>query len=184
MMVNGKTMHVVEQRPVQSRESVIRTCYENIFPVAAAYVRNRGGNLEEAKELFQDALVTYFEKLVNAQFEPEQHHDAYLMGIFKNHWLKYKTCTRSTMDLMDQDFVEEKESKVLKFKLLQFLRQSGQRCMDLLQAFYYEKIPMKELADRFGYRSERSVTVQKYKCLEKVRTEVKQKSQQYEDFFE
>jgi len=45
--------------------------------------------------------------------------------------------------------------------------------MDLLQAFYYFKTPMREIAEEFGYRSERSATVQKYKCLEKVRDTVK-----------
>lgn len=177
-------MLVIEEKPVQSRESIIRECYQDVFPISAAYVHKRGGNLEEAKEVFQESLVVYFEKLVDSEFEPEQNHQAYLMGIFKKQWLKYKARIQSTTDLGEQDFIEEKESKVLHMKLLRFLQQSGQRCMDLLQAFYYEKIPMKQLADRFGYGSVRSVTVQKYKCLEKVRSEVKQKSLQYEDFFE
>jgi hypothetical protein len=43
---------------------------------------------------------------------------------------------------------------------------------------------MKELADLFGYAGERSATVQKYKCIEKVRETVKEQSLAYEDFIE
>ena len=43
----------------------------------------------------------------------------------------------------------------------------------MLQAVYYFKYSMQELAEEFGFRSVRSATVQKYKCLEKVRNEVK-----------
>ncbi len=177
-------MLVLEERPVQSRESIIRECYEEVFPIAATYVRKRGGALDETKEIFQESLVAYFEKMVNSSFEPHQDHQAYLMGIFKKRWLKYKASKQYTTGLTGQDYLEEHEPNVLNMKLLQFLKQTGQRCMDLLQAFYYEKLSMKQLADRFNYRSERSVTVQKFKCLEKVRSEVKRKSLQYEDFFE
>jgi hypothetical protein len=56
--------------------------------------------------------------------------------------------------------------------------------MELLSAFYYEKEDLQKLAQRFGFSGTRSATVQKFKCLEKVRETVKQKSLQYEDFME
>lgn len=43
---------------------------------------------------------------------------------------------------------------------------------------------MEDLAGRFGYSIVRSATVQKYKCLKKVRDSIKEKSMSYEDFFE
>jgi predicted DNA-binding protein YlxM (UPF0122 family) len=45
--------------------------------------------------------------------------------------------------------------------------------MELLKAFYYDHCSMQEVADRFGFNGRRSATVQKYKCLEKVREEIK-----------
>ncbi len=54
--------------------------------------------------------------------------------------------------------------------------------MDMLQAFYYDKLNMREIAERFNLSGERSATVQKHKCLEKVREKVKEKSMTYEDF--
>jgi hypothetical protein len=43
---------------------------------------------------------------------------------------------------------------------------------------------MIDIAGRFGFSGERSATVQKFKCLEKVRDTIKSKSLSYEDFVE
>jgi hypothetical protein len=54
----------------------------------------------------------------------------------------------------------------------------------LLKSFYYDKMPMSDIGRSFGFSGERSATVQKFKCLEKVRDTVKSKALQYEDFVE
>ena len=79
---------------------------------------------------------------------------------------------------------EEQEKQPIANKLLLFLQRTGKKCMDLLQAFYYEKASMSELSERFDFRNERSATVQKYKCLEKVRTQIKKRALTYGDFMD
>lgn len=152
------------------------------IPTCSRLHSKKGGNLEEAKEIFQESMVTYYEKLTITGFNPEKTDEAYLMGIAKNKWLKYHSKRRLYEGLNRIDIAEEKTPEPLTQKLLFHLKQTGEKCMDLLQAFYYEKLTMAQLADRFGYKSERSATVQKYKCLEKARDQVKLKSLNYEDF--
>jgi predicted DNA-binding protein YlxM (UPF0122 family) len=77
---------------------------------------------------------------------------------------------------------EQSEPQAQHDRLLHFLERSGKQCMELLTAFYYDKLSMQRIAARFGFSGERSATVQKYKCLEKVRTAVHQKNMQYDDF--
>jgi hypothetical protein len=43
-------------------------------------------------------------------------------------------------------------------------------------------LPLNEIADAYGYSGVRSATVQKFKCLEKVRETIKQKALTYDDF--
>jgi hypothetical protein len=80
------------------------------------------------------------------------------------------------------DFAEAVEQRPSESRVMHYLQTTGKKCMELLSAFYYDKLPMKQIAEVFGYAGERSVTVQKYKCLEKVRATVKQKALVYEDF--
>lgn len=168
----------------KTREAIIIKWYEEVFPNAAAYIHRRGGNVEIAKEIFQESIVLYYEKLIQSNFKPEVDNNAYLMGIVKMRWLKYYKESKHTEPLSNVDLVEENAVKPLSQKLINYLKQTGEKCMDLLQAFYYEKLSMQEIAQKFNYSSERSATVQKYKCLEKVRDEVKQKSLNYEDFID
>ncbi|MEO9803640.1 MAG: hypothetical protein ABJF04_10355 [Reichenbachiella sp.] len=177
-------MLVLEESKTQTREATIVKWYAEVFPQAAAHIQRRGGDLEAAKEVFQEAIILYYEKLISEKFQPVISDRAYLMGIVKNRWLKHCEQFARNESLEHIEIIEEKEQKPLTQKLLNYLKQSGERCMDLLQSFYYEKLTMKQVANRYGYGGERSATVQKYKCLEKVREEVKQKSLSYEDFLD
>lgn len=178
-------MNVLEEPALKSREAVVMTWYQDVFPLASTYIQKRGGDIETAKELFQEAIILYYEKLVRVSgFTPEVSDNAYLLGMVKKLWLKHCQKEGRMERLENNDFCGERLSTPMTQRLLLFLKQSGQKCMDLLQAFYYESLTMKELSERFGFGNERSATVQKYKCLEKVRHHVKQKSLSYEDFLD
>ena len=166
------------------REQLIMKLYKNAFPLAAKYVSKMGGSFDDAKDIFQDALVIYYEKVIAGNLQLQQTENAYLLGIAKNLWLKKFREGRYTLPLddFDIDTAEDTEPQPSADKLLHYLETAGKKCMEILSAFYYEKLPMKHIAGMFGYAGERSVTVQKYKCLEKVRETVKQNALTYEDF--
>ena len=79
---------------------------------------------------------------------------------------------------------DEKEPGVNTNQLLHLLETTGKRCMDLLRSFYYKKKTPAEIAEDHNYNSEHSASVQKYKCLEKVRDTIKEKSLSYEAFID
>jgi len=169
-------------------EKVFEELYELAFPLVAKFVSKMGGGLEDAKDVFQDALVIFYEKIANSQFVISISQEAYILGISKHLWLRKFNKDYKSVSLDD----EEKEISIPpdyfpdsnSLQLMQFLEQAGKKCMDLLRAFYYEKHSMKSIAQLLGYSTERSATVQKYKCLEKIRDIIKQKSIGYEDFAE
>lgn len=176
---------LISDDPVVTREDLFFRLYKQVFPSVARYVARRDGSFEEARDVFQDALVIYYEKLVG-ELLPAQHLEkAYIVGIARHLWLKrYREKSNYVgFDLLSET-PEEEVSVPSAEILMRYLESSGKRCMELLKAFYYDKLPFKQLGRLFGYASIHSATVQKYKCLEKVRTHVKQKSLSYEDFVE
>jgi RNA polymerase sigma factor (sigma-70 family) len=167
-----------------NREHLLMELYKSAFPTVAKYVAKMGGTLDDAKDVFQDALVIYYEKAIVGNLVTDNG-KAYLLGIAKHLWFKKFKQQSNTLPLNDVlEQADEKEQHISNNKVLQFLETAGKRCMELLSAFYYQKLPMKDVAEQFGYAGERSVTVQKYKCLEKVRDTVKEKSLSYADFIE
>ncbi|MBS1526099.1 MAG: sigma-70 family RNA polymerase sigma factor [Bacteroidetes bacterium] len=166
-------------KTTEDREKLFIMLYKNVFPAVAGYVSKMGGTFDEAKDIFQDALVAWYEKAVAGEINDEK---AYLMGIAKHLWLKKHkdNCKYTPLDGFDAGF--DDEAQVSGGKLLNFLQTTGKRCMDLLRSFYYDQLPLADIAETFGFSGVRSATVQKYKCLEKVRETVKEKALTYEDF--
>ena len=167
------------------REEFFTRLYKKAFPTVARYIANRGGTFDEAKDIFQDALVIYYEKEVAGNLTVNSTETAYLVGIAKHLWLKRFKDSASNIsldgiDMTDIDIAGEASSQ----RIIHFLEKSGRKCMELLKSFYYDQQPMTEIAEIFGFSGIRSATVQKYKCLEKVRETIKQKALQYEDFME
>ena len=165
------------------REELFIALYKKAFPAAAKYVSRMGGSFDEAKDVFHDALVAYYEKMTEAKLTAEND-TAYLVGMSKNLWLKrYRGESRLiSLDNFDID-MDEKEHPS-ESRLMHFLETAGKKCMELLRYFYYDQLPLNDIATRFGFSGVRSATVQKYKCLEKVRETIKEKALTYDDFME
>jgi len=169
----------------QQRHNWLLKLYTTAFPAVAQYVSKHGGNLYEAKDIFQDALVVYYEKTVAGNLQLTHSEKAYLLGIAKHLWYhqQQKQSKHVTDDVLNYTELPQDDTSIPSTsRLLRYLEAAGKKCMDMLQAFYYDKQNMREIAEQFGLSGERSATVQKHKCLEKVRDKVKEKALTYEDF--
>lgn len=156
--------------------------YRECFPAAAMTVRHLGGDLDLAKDLFHDALIIFFEKRTAGTLEIGVSEKAYLNGIVRNLWRRQfrNRILTTALDGSDEEamyYEENRQSEYLvSTSLLQFLQTAGKKCMQLLQAFYYDQKSMQEIAGQFHFSSARSATVQKFKCLEKLREQLKTSS--------
>ncbi|MBS1503007.1 MAG: sigma-70 family RNA polymerase sigma factor [Bacteroidetes bacterium] len=169
-------------RTAKHREKLFIGLYKSTFPTVARYISKMGGNFDEAKDIFQDALVVWYEKTVGGEVILKSNEQAYLLGIAKHLWLKKHkdNCRYTPIDEFDAE--NEDEAQASDSKLMNFLQTAGKKCMNLLRSFYYDQLPLNDIAETFGFSGVRSATVQKYKCLEKVRETVKERSLTYEDF--
>lgn len=165
---------------MQEKEALWLTAiYRETFPQVAKVVHQLGGDSDTAKDLFHDALIIYLEKYNNNTLDIQVSAKAYLVGITRILWLrKFRNdCRQRPLDdLAGHDipadlYAPEPDRSG---SLMRYLKTAGQKCLQLLQAFYYEQRSMEEIARAFNYRTAHSATVQKYKCLEKVREAVKQ----------
>ena len=160
--------------------------YQDVFPKLAAFISKRGGSFEDAKDIFQDALIIHYERADTSKELSTS--NAYLFGIARHLWYKKygegHDRVTTTLDHIPDGIQENKLTYVSLPKMTSLLQKAGQKCMRLLQAVYYDKMSMREVSHAFGYTSERSATVQKFKCMEKIRAFVKRKNMSYENFIE
>jgi len=182
-----ETVCVSQTRPSEVPVELFESLYEQAFPAVARFVSARKGTLDDAFDIFHDALVIFYEK-TEARFTPAASAEAYVLGIAKHLWLHRFSKERRSVSLEDAEktitLPDDYFPKVNDVRLLRFLESAGKRCLELLHAFYYQKQSMDEIAEAFGFSTGRSATVQKFKCIEKVRHTIQEKSLQYEDFLE
>ncbi len=170
-------LHDWQQQLMRNREHTFRALYEEVFPAALRWVKLQGGQAEEGEDVFQDALIVLFEKARDGKLSEVEHPRGYLLGTVRRLW--WQRCRKSAryqplVTLEDDPPAQGEDDHTRIPDLWRYLERAGQKCLKILQAFYYFRWPMPEIAEQFGYRSTRSATVQKYKCLEKVRESVKQ----------
>ena len=175
----------IRDRPIpQTREDLFVNLYESAFPKVASFIRKMGGSLEETKDMFQDALVIYYEKSANPEFSPERTETAYLLGVCKHLWYKKHKENIREEALTDNLKLLETPEPTVSENVLRFVEVAGKKCMNLLKAFYYDRMNMKEIATAFHFSGERSATAQKYKCREKVRNVIQERALNKDDFYE
>lgn len=162
----------------QDREAAFRKIYQVAFPKVAKVVGRSGGNMEDAKDIFHESLIILYEQCNEDRLHIKSSVIAYVVGMCRNRWLnRMKQHQREVLidDFSGSESFEDQlpEEDGTTAPLLNWLEKAGRKCLDMLQAVYYFKYSMHEVAEEFGFRTTRSATVQKYKCLEKVRNEVK-----------
>lgn len=175
-------------QPAMAGELQFAELYERCFPAVAGFIGQRKGSFADAKDIFHDALIIYHEKCQQSGFNVETAPEAYVLGIARHLWFRKFADDRRKVapDELNSDFSipDNYFPTVNENRLLSLLERSGEKCLTLLRSFYFEKCSIQELKVRFGFRSEHSASVQKYKCIEKIRETVKLKSIAYEDFLE
>ena len=167
------------------REVTFEKLYEQSFPAVASLVFSLGGSRADAQDMFQDALIIFYEKVMEKPDLITSSAHSYVLGIVKHLWIRKYRNDRKFISMnawesaitIPADFYEPEESL---FHLADYLAMAGKKCMALLEAFYYKQKSLKEIAANFGFSGTRSATSQKFKCLEKVRKQVKDKDLTYE----
>src|ERR1700749_695348 len=119
-------------KTLEEREQLFLNLYKKAFPLVAKYVSKMGGSFDEEKDVFQDALVIYYEKTASKSIELQTNEQAYLMGIAKHLWLKkFKDSLSYTPldEVIGFDFTEVEDEQPSETKLLHYLETAGQKCM-------------------------------------------------------
>lgn len=162
-----------------NREQALTQLYRQAFPLVRRHVGRHGGTAEDAQDVFHDALVVLHEQAVGEKLTLTASASTYLVGISRNLW-RHELRRRARLphealpDDPDQLAAEAApETETASLAVLDYVEQLGAKCKSMLLAFYYFQQPLTQIAQDHAYRSVRSATVQKFKCLERLRQSVR-----------
>ena len=152
----------------------VDSLYKSHFPMVQHFVINNNGSFDDAKDVFQEAMITLYEKVQTDSFTLTCQIKTYLFSICKHLWLKrlqqmgkYNAPLSSEEESVSVEVdMEEFNKKDVAFAIMdRALNSLGEPCKSLLEGYYLNKKGMQELADDFGYTNADNAKNQKYKCL-------------------
>jgi RNA polymerase sigma factor (sigma-70 family) len=156
----------------------IETIYRENYLIIQSFIVKNNGYPEDAKDIFQEAMIVLFEKAKLDSFVLSCQIKTYLYSVCKRLWLKrlqqqskyYPAFELLKETVQVEDEIEAHEKLNTDFNLMEnALNKIGEPCKSILEAYYIQKKSMPEIADAFGYTNADNAKTQKYKCLMRLK---------------
>ena len=156
----------------------VETIYKENYTTVQSLIINNNGTADDAKDIFQEAMIVLYEKARSGTFELSCQIKTYVYSVSRRLWLKrLQQANRYNADIGNADGVvpveediDEHEKRDAEFDMMERAIQGlGEPCKSLLEAFYLRKMNMQEIATSFGYTNAENAKTQKYKCLMRLK---------------
>jgi RNA polymerase sigma factor (sigma-70 family) len=154
--------------------SVLTYLYKEVFPKVKHYIKTNKGNEDEAKDIFQDAVLIFYKKVKTNTITEPLNVTAYICMISKNLWINRAKKMNRTTEIQDEDFRDAEEdllSNIIteekRTALSGLLSQVGEECQKLMKYVVYDNRSMREIAELMGYSSENVAKTYHYRCKQK-----------------
>jgi RNA polymerase sigma factor (sigma-70 family) len=158
--------------------NAIETIYRENYPVIQAYIIKNNGYTDDARDIFQEAMIILFEKAKSSSFILNCQIKTYLYSVCRRLWLKklqqqnkYHPAIEMIQETVPvEEEIEWHEKRNDEYNQMEnALLKIGEPCKSLIEAFYIHKKSMPEIAASFGYTNADNAKTQKYKCLVRLK---------------
>jgi RNA polymerase sigma factor (sigma-70 family) len=161
-----------------SDKKAIETIYRDNYNMVQGLIINNNGSADDAKDVFQEAMIVLYEKARSGTFELNCQIKTYIYSVCRRLWLKrLQQLSRysppvetleSTVPVEDE--IEEHEKRSSEFEMMdKAIGSLGEPCKSLLEAYYLQNQNMQVIAANFGYTNADNAKNQKYKCLMRLK---------------
>jgi RNA polymerase sigma factor (sigma-70 family) len=159
-------------------KKAVETIYRDHYSVIQSLIINNNGSADDARDIFQEAMIVLYEKARSGSFELHCQLRTYIYSVARRLWLKRLQQARrfsgeiiNTEEIVHvEEDVEEHVKRDQEFGMMEkAIMGLGEPCKSLLEAFYIQKKNMQEIASGFGYTNAENAKTQKYKCLMRLK---------------
>ena len=161
-----------------SDKKAVEVIYKENYNMVQALIINNNGSADDAKDIFQEAMIVLYEKAKSGTFELNCQIKTFVYSVSRRLWLKrlqQQNRFSSPGDNMEavvpvEEELEEHERRNDEFEMMdKAISHLGEPCKSLIEAYYLQKQNMQDIAARFGYTNADNAKNQKYKCLMRLK---------------
>jgi len=160
-------------------QMVIRFVYREYSGMIERMVINKGGDVERAKDIFQEAMLVIYTRLMKGELKLSCTFSTYLYAVCKNLWFH---TIRKEKEYLVEDLPEPagiSESGSDGYYSEQFtelfwhhFNRLSEDCRKLLE-LHFMKTPLHDIMRIMGYSSEHYTADRKYKCKKSLITKIR-----------
>lgn len=157
------------ERIQKGDEKALEFLYKKYYRMMTKLVITNSGTEEEARDIYQDALIVFWQKATSGNLVLTSKISTYIYSICQNLW-------RKELDRKKRLSNEEKDSAVTmnmdsaeKEKIIaRCMEQLGETCKKVLMFYYFEEMSMQDIAEKLGFANTDTAKTKKYKCKKKL----------------
>jgi RNA polymerase sigma factor (sigma-70 family) len=160
---------------------VLDFIYKSFYEQIKVFVLRNRGSIEDAKDVYQDALLVIYQKVSKDNLTLTCSFQTYLYSVCRLLWLKQLESNQIQKNVAEEtgmyielgedilDVFEKNERYKLYQRHFQKLSFSCQKVLELFLA----GISLREIANILGFKSEHYAKKRKYQCKEKLTNSIK-----------
>lgn len=146
--------------------------------MAVNLICSNSGTEQEAKDIYQEAVIAFYERAQQPGFELTCKIKTYLYAVCRRLWLKrlaekkrFSISIPETETFQGVDAeMDAAEAGEANFKRMsESLHALGEPCKSIIEDFYIHNFSMEIISEKFGYTSADNAKNQKYKCLQRLK---------------
>jgi RNA polymerase sigma factor (sigma-70 family) len=158
-------------------ESTINYIYQTYWPMILQLVKTNNGSATEAKDLYQDSILDFLEKVWQENFILTCKIRTFIYSICRNKWLYQLRGRKKFIEMEEyiefekaqEDTQEEAATLPDDKQIIQAIHTLGEPCRSLLVGYYYENLSMEQLAQKLNYKSVNVAKQQKFRCKDRLK---------------
>ncbi|HOY14292.1 MAG TPA: sigma-70 family RNA polymerase sigma factor [Saprospiraceae bacterium] len=157
------------ERICKGDEKALEFLYKKYYRMMTKLVITNSGTEEEARDVYQDALIVFWQKATSGNLVMTAKISTYIYSICQNLWRKEldrkKRLSHEDKDtpvLLDTDSAEREKI------IAKCINQLGETCKKVLMYYYFEEMSMQDIADKLGFANTDTAKTKKYKCKKKL----------------
>lgn len=159
----------------EGHEQTLNHIYNEFYPHIRNHILKNSGSEDDAKDVFQDAIMAIFQNVSNEDFELTCKFQTYLHAVSSNIWKKRLRDSKKKHISISEEFLhiaqEEIDDAVLKMERYKFylkkFSEISEKCQALLKMFL-NGVDMKSITEYFGFASVSYTKKRKFNCKESL----------------
>lgn len=157
------------ERICKGDEKALEFLYQKYYRMMTKLVITNSGTEEEARDVYQDALIVFWQKATSGNLVLTSKMSTYIYSICQNLWRKeLDRKKRLSSEEKDASVTLDTESSEREKILARCIDQLGETCKKVLMFYYFEEMSMQDIADKLGFANTDTAKTKKYKCKKKL----------------